>query len=265
MLLPLWYWMLGPSPEWRLLLEAYLYGQPALDWATWFLVCLLMVECWVALLSALLPLERRGGLALAVLASLLFGVEAVNHQLALAGRLGVPVNTWFVLEAVIASPFYLVGFACRPWLTSAAKPTRDAFLAAAAGALLFLSFDANTGFVREPVVVMATGNHGRWLPFYATAFAGIVFAAALCRLLASVLAPLAEVGRVSVLYLGFAGLNFTFVESALIGALGWVPQSHGGLLLYGAVYVAVSLACFYPLTRLLRRYLAAWFGMSATA
>ncbi|MFQ5417611.1 MAG: acyltransferase family protein [Myxococcota bacterium] len=63
LLLPLWFWMLGPSPEWRMLLEAYLYGQPTLDWATWFLVCLLMVECWIALLSALLPLDRRGGLA----------------------------------------------------------------------------------------------------------------------------------------------------------------------------------------------------------
>lgn len=259
--LPLWWAALdSPEPLWAMLRQ-YLLGQPLLNWVTWFLVCLLVVECWAEGMARVTPLERGDGAAIGAAMALLVGVAVVVLQPAVSQATGIPINAWFVSEGLVALPFYLAGRLCRPWLVGAVHPLRDATVLLVSGALLFATFGENRDFRREPVVVMAMANHGLWWWFYGTALAGVVFAASLCRLAAKPLRPLASVGRSSLLFLGLSGLSFSFVEMPLIAAVGVVPQSQAAVALYGVVYVAAALVLGTPLVRALRRHAPWAFGL----
>jgi fucose 4-O-acetylase-like acetyltransferase len=259
--LPLWWLLVGSPAALGPLLRPYLQGQPMLNWVTWFLVCLLMVECWAEGMARVTPLARSDGAAIGATMALLLGIAAIVLQPAVAEATGLSPNAWFVSEGLVALPFYLVGLLCRPWLVGAVRPLRDVAVLGVAAVALFATFDANGGFRREPVVVMAMANHGAWWWFYATALAGIFFAVSCCRLAPLALRPLAPVGRSSLLYLGLAGLSFSFVELPLIRAVGFVPRSHAGLLLYGGLYVAACLALGFPIVQGLRRYAPRAFGL----
>jgi hypothetical protein len=195
--------------------------------------------------------------------ALLIGIAAIVQQPVFARATGLPANTWFVSEALVAAPFYLAGRLCCPWLVGAVRPLRDVTILVVSGALLFATFGENGGFRREPVVVMAMANHGAWLWFYGTAASGVVFAVTLCHLAARMLLPLAAVGRLSLLYLGLSGLSFSFIELRLIAAVGVVPQSHLALAVACAAYVAAALALGYPLVRAMQRFAPQLFGMGA--
>ena len=96
------------------LLLAYLQGHPELNWVTWFLVCLLVMEIQAQLLlrfvrPSLLPFAGAACvLAFVTLAAFLKKVSPVWGDGAF--------RFWFVGEAGVALGFHAIGSFALPWL-----------------------------------------------------------------------------------------------------------------------------------------------------
>ncbi len=263
LLAPLWAWSevrhkLPIFHDTILLGEEYLLGRPALDWVTWFLVCLFVCEvlALVALPAIKGPLER----IVFGFACIWGGVFLCAHSVApSAGLIFFVSRTWFLSEAVVALGFYAIGAALYPELHHLEGRRWLAGLLVIGGAALVLA----TFRLNHPAavaVMMAAREHGNVFDFTVTALAGTLAVIALGTQLGRV-PYLAEVGKNSLSLLGLNGLFFHHVDPLLTRLL-HMPNSPGIVTIEALIVTLLSLLVCAPVVVVLNRYVPQLIGRS---
>lgn len=228
-----------------------LRGLPALNWVCWFLVCLFSVELMAAELIPFLDSGRRKITALLGLAAL--GYLLTRQPELAAQKLGLTKNWWFLQEAVVALPLYLLGhFYAATWLQPSPRQ-RSLAIAIGCTVVFLLSCDLNMKPPGPPTVNMSGSEHGNIILFYLTAMAGTVAMLEWSRLLPQT-RLLAYIGENTLPLMGLNGLLLQFFNKPIADVLARHAQGGTLVLLFLLVAAASMLACL-PFAWLLNRYL----------
>ncbi|MDC0835079.1 hypothetical protein AY599_22145 [Leptolyngbya valderiana BDU 20041] len=253
----------GGQVDWNL--EAYLFhwlklvrGFPVFNAATWFLVCLFVVEIFH--FGAKRYLRSTPRIFGAAIACSLVGA-IVNWKFDLVVSLtGIERDVWFVYEAIVAYSFYLFGIGCARIRLFGGDGLgqidrkRSLVVAIAGVAIALLTFDLNTGPFRGSVdiVSMAVGSYGQWWGFVPTALAGALAAIAIAQLTPAVF-PLLDIGRSTLILLGLNGILDDSFNLSIVRAIApYFDLNHSGTAnLLAFVLAVLSLLVAWPVAKLL--------------
>lgn len=257
-------WLMAPNMSVDELLKKALYclaGSPGLNLMTWFLVCLFTAEIYMIFFSKVFkPFNTK----IVLLYSAMFSVAGyfvTEYGNAISKFSGIPVNFWYLNEAVVAASFYLSGYALRNALLKPVQLRKDIIILLVSGLAFLLTWDLNRGpFKFVDGVLMSCSIHGNMFLFYFTSYAGIFFVIYFFRIF-----PMA--GRISefyggttLIYMGLNGFCFHFINRRLIMYLDFRPDTGVMVFLYCAVYSVVLMLAFMPIAFVLRKYLPELVG-----
>lgn len=253
-----WFLLLDKFPVAEVLDKAYayLYGQPKLNWVTWFLVCLFSLEILLAVITKIV--DFPGKPKAAVYAALFFvaGWLLADNADTITWITGIPKNFWFINEAFTAGGFYLAGYCAKEVLLKPTHRLMDGLSVVILGILLWLTYNLNNGPFsdKHAIVLMNASSHGNYLWFVATALIGITFIMALTRLLTLNIAFLDFIGKNTLIYLGLNGLCLFFIDVKVIYKIGYFPTDPLFANLYALAYVTVIMLLFIPVTWLIKKF-----------
>ncbi|HEY9035127.1 MAG TPA: acyltransferase [Pseudomonadales bacterium] len=266
LLLPAAWGLESTGASWSHALEKLwflLQGWPVNNWACWFLVCLFTLELIAFELIPFLNTRYRQWTAVIVLAVLGYCLTA--DPFAAAARLGISKNWWFVQEAVVALPFYLLGhFLAGTWLRERASNVKEVALAVACTAGLLVTYNLNMNDPGPPSVNMSGAQHGRPFLFYMTALLGSVAVIQWARLM-----PynrlIAFIGANTLPLIGLNGLLLQFFNRPIVNALNDIASGPMLVVLIFMASVVTLLACL-PIVMLFNRWVplatGRWKGFS---
>jgi acyltransferase len=241
---------------------------PVFDVPTWFLMCLVAVECIHYAVFRFL----RGSDARIVAAIVVFYLAGymINSQFQFfqPGNYALP-NWWIAYEAITMYAFYLVGVLIRRrgWLSGALSPLVPALLAIAALLIVLFTYDLNQGPFRmqiEAVVILAAA-HGNILWFPLTALAGTLGVLALGKLLERT-HWMVWLGRNALILFCLNGVVYHHVNGPFAGwFMAAMPQDGWSVAIGAALLSLISLALAVPLVVLLDRWLPQLVGRPAAS
>ena len=236
----------------------YLLGRPALDWLTWFLVCLFVCES-LALVTLNRISSTLGSVAFG-LVCLVVGVVFSEQSFSPAmGELYTVGRTWFLSEAIVALGFFAIGRAVFPAVKLlGARPVLAAGVFAVGTAIVALTFSRNHDASGPVVVMMASRHHGDLLWFVLTALSGSTAAVALGAVVSN-FTWLRFLGGNSLALLGLNGLFFHYIDPR-IEQFWHVGDS--ALAVTGSALIAtiLSLLVCVPAVYLLNRFVPQLIG-----
>ncbi len=239
-----------------------LIGLPVFNIPTWFLMCLVSVE--VVHYAVFRFLRASDVRIVAAIVGFYVAGYLLNREIELfaGGDFGRP-SWWFMNEAIVVYAFYLLGVMIRRRnvLARPATPLAVTAVAAAAIALVALTYDLNTGpFRLIPAVVILVSGHGHMLWFPLTAAAGSIAVLALARL-SPPAAWMIWMGRNALILFCLNGIVYHHLNGPLAQAFASAaPASGWVVLLYGVAVTAASLAVAAPLVLLLNRWVPQLVG-----
>ena len=236
---------------------------PVFDVPTWFLMCLVVVECIHFTVFRFL----RGSDARIVVAIIAFYLAgyALNSrfQFFQPGNYALP-NWWIAYEAITMYALYLVGVLVRRrgWLAGDMPRFAPALLAIIGLASVLLTYDLNQGPFRmkiEAVVILAAA-HGNVLWFQLTALAGTLAVLALGKLLERA-DWMAYLGRNALVLFCLNGVVYHHVNGPFAAwFMGGMPQDGWAVAASAALLSLLSIALAVPLVAALNRWLPQLVG-----
>ena len=240
---------------------------PVFDIPTWFLMCLVIVECIHYAAFRFL----RGSAARILVAIVVFylaGYELNDRfQLFQPGNFVLP-NWWIGYEAITMYAFYLLGVLARrrAWLSGDAFRIVLALLAAISFAVVLFTYDLNQGPFRmkiEAVVILAAA-HGHILWFPLTALAGSLGVLALGKLLEGA-DWMAWLGQNALILFCLNGVVYHHINGPFAA---WftanMPPDSWSVTVAAALLSVASIALAVPLVVALNRWLPQLVGRPAT-
>jgi acyltransferase len=240
---------------------------PVFDVPTWFLMCLVVVECiHCAVFRSLRGSDVR--ILVAIVVSYLAGYALNSRfQFFQPGNYALP-NWWIAYEAITMYALYLVGVLIRRrgWLSGDVAWFMPALLAIIGFAIVAFTFDLNQGPFRmkiEAVVILAAA-HGHILWFPLTALAGTLAVLALGKMLERA-DWMAWLGRNALILFCLNGVVYHHVNgpfSAWFTAI--LPQDGWSVAAGAALLSVASIALAVPLVIALDRWLPQLVGRPAT-
>jgi fucose 4-O-acetylase-like acetyltransferase len=261
--LPLWpvyLYATRGSIDWHQIgLKAYHYlrGQPDLNTITWFIVCLFTTE--VIAIGFLSRVEkRRWGLIIAAV-FLYFGLHMTLNIRATVTSLGIPKNTWYIHEALVAFGLYAFGFSSFVVIKKiAAQPWAFRLLLAIVGLVVTLTtFNGNAPY-QGFAVIMKNSNHGESLWFILTALSGSFFILMLSTLVTDS-KIMKMVGSRTLILVATSGVFHEFINPWVVKQITrldswlWITVSSAGVAI-------LSMAASLPVAWFLDRYLPQLVG-----
>jgi acyltransferase len=240
---------------------------PVFDVPTWFLMCLVVVECiHYAVFRFLRASDAR--IVAAIIAFYLVGYALNSRfQFFQPGNYALP-NWWIAYEAITMYSFYLAGVLIRRrgWLAGDLSPLVPALLAIAGLLIVLFTYDLNQGPFRmkiEAVVILAAA-HGHILWFPLTALAGTMGVLALGKLLERA-EWMAHLGRNALILFCLNGVVYHHINGPFAG---WfttaMPQDGWSVVASAALLSIISIALAVPLVATLNRWLPQLVGRPAT-
>lgn len=242
----------------RKTLSVFLYGRPAWNVVTWFLICLFTAEMLHFLLHRLLRKNRY-----LVVSIVFWGAAAVLMDVyseAIHNVLGERRHWWLITTATMAMVFYQLGILLRRlgWLSANRSFLQRCLLAGGCLLVSLLTFNLNDPVKHHslPVVLMVDAFYGNMAWFLIASIAGSGFLIYLSQLIPAY-RVLGYVGQVTLTLLCLSGIVNDFVNPGLAKLTMWlVPQP--GVALFTVMCLAGSIvpliACI-PIHWLLVRYL----------
>jgi fucose 4-O-acetylase-like acetyltransferase len=250
---PVYMHLVKGSIEWDdIALKAchYLKGHPDLNTITWFIVCLFTTE-----VIALFVLRKVNKTIIGLIVAAIFfrfGLLMTLNIRATVTSLGIPKNTWYIHEAIVAFGLYAVGYSTFKYIKALSRfhPVIRFLLAVIALALTILIFDLNAPY-EGFIVIMKTSNHGVSGYFLLTAFLGT-----LTVILVSTLIPknkiLDFIGKNTLILVATSGIFHEFINPLLVRKLNnldstfWVTVDS---LIISLVSLALSLLVVWLLDK----------------
>ncbi len=238
----------------------YLYGQPMLNWLTWFLVCLFSLEIIIACLEKVYSTHSLQTAFMSAGLFFIVGFFAAEQAQVISDFSGLPINFWFLNEAFTAGGFYWLGYAFKTALFKPGHRVFDSLGLVLSGAFLLYSYGLNQGPFSNPhpIVLMNQLSHGNYPLFVATALSGIAMCLYATRLIPVQSRAVRFIGQNTLIYLGLNGLCLTFFDVKVIYKLAYIPQQVLAIHAYALVYVCLVLVLFIPVTWALKRVLPKW-------
>lgn len=239
---------------------AYLYGQPKLNWVTWFLVCLFTLEMLIALIAKTAPFTNKPKAFVYATALFIMGWLLAQNGDAISLQTGMVKNFWFINEAFSAGGFYLLGYCAKDWLLKPLNRLQDGVGTLLFGGLLLATFNLNQGpFTdKHAIVLMNASSHGNYLWFVINALLGIAFIIFLMRFLDIKFSVLDYIGKNTLIYLGLNGFCLFFIDVKVIYKIGFLPTDTWQANLYALVYVTAIMLLFVPVTWLIKKFVPKW-------
>jgi acyltransferase len=276
LILPFWWWQGLSESRWLDNARGYAYGFTAFNLPTWFLMCLFMVEIeaafvfkWMTMFSSTSLFKKFATsknvqtLLLAACFFLLAYLLAAPFA-KLTARLGVPLQSGFIYESLIALGFYLAGYSVRNIVQALPRSRWLIVLAVVATLLWFAAATHNSPpFFR--VVLMVAAAHGNYGLFLLAALSGCIMTIGIMRLLDIHWSCCTFVARNSLIYLGLNGFFFHFIDARIFAALGPLPNNSWLALLIAMLYASIAMLSIAPLVIFLRRFFSRWLGFKSGA
>jgi acyltransferase len=236
---------------------------PVFDVPTWFLMCLVVVECIHYVLFRFLRASDVR-ILLAIVVFYLVGY-ALNSRFDLfqPGNYALP-NWWVSYEAITMYAFYLAGVLVRRrgWLAGSLSPIVPLLLTIVSVLVVLLTYDLNQGPFRlkiEAVVILAAA-HGHVLWFPLTALAGSLGVLCLGKLFENA-RWMAYLGRNALILFCLNGLVYHHVNGPFAAWLtAAMPQDGWSVAGSAALLSIVSIALAMPLVEALNRWLPQLVG-----
>ena len=238
-------------------------GYPSYNWLMWFMICLFTVE----IIHFFMGKHATTALRLVALAigSYLIGWVLLWQSTFISSATGIAENFWFINEALVAYPFFLVGILAKR-LRIFDRPSLAGrlpiFISLVLLGVTCATFLLNTGpfTYRKAVVVMAESSHGNLWLFPITALAG----ALMITILARITPParwLLFIGVNTIPLMGLAAIFHDYINLPLAQWLsGFIPDTQWAVMLAGILVTAVTVAICAPAMYLLSRYLPQLMG-----
>ena len=232
-----------------------LQGQPY-STITWFLVCLMVVECYAYGIKTWLRSPEQ--VVLAAAGSMLVGLLVQADRPWLAQH-GLVKGFWFLHEALVAVFFYAVGYYLKEKglfeaLRARSTGLKASVLVMALGVTGWFSLNNPGRSSRSQIVLMVNSQHGSPLVFVVAALAG-----SLAVIVLSMLTPPKRV----ILYFGsntlaLLGANGLFRDVINRHVVGMIPKSTlesqlGAFVICLSISLA-SMALCVPLVWLFNRF-----------
>ena len=236
---------------------------PVFNVPTWFLMCLVVVECIHYAVFRFV----RGSDARILVAVVLFYLAgyALNSrfQFFQPGNYALP-NWWIAYEAITVYALYLVGVLVRRWgwLSDDVAWFMLALLAIIGFAIVLFTYDLNQGPFRMKIdaVVILAAAHGHILWFPLTALAGTLAVLALGKLLERA-DWMAWLGRNALTLFCLNGIVYHHVNGPFAAwFMGGMPQDGWVVAASAALLSLLSIALAVPLVATLNRWLPQLVG-----
>lgn len=236
---------------------------PVFDVPTWFLMCLVVVECiHFATFRFLRGSDARIVIAIVVFYLVGYALNS-RFQLFQPGNYALP-NWWIAYEAITMYAFHLVGVLIRRrgWLSGDLSWFVPALLAAAGVLVVLITYDLNQGPFRMGIgaVVILAAAHGHILWFPLTALAGTFAVLALGKLLERA-DWMAWLGRNALVLFCLNGVVYHHVNGPFAA---WftaaMPQDGWSVAVSATLLSIASLALAAPLVIALNRWLPQLVG-----
>ena len=236
---------------------------PVFNVPTWFLMCLVVVECIHYAVFRFL----RGSDARILVAVVLFYLAgyALNSrfQFFQPGNYALP-NWWIAYEAITMYALYLVGVLVRRWgwLSDDVAWFMLALLAIIGFAIVLFTYDLNQGPFRMKIdaVVILAAAHGHILWFPLTALAGTLAVLALGKLLERA-DWMAWLGRNALTLFCLNGIVYHHVNGPFAAwFMGGMPQDGWVVAASAALLSLLSIALAVQLVATLNRWLPQLVG-----
>ena len=236
---------------------------PVFNVPTWFLMCLVVVECIHYAVFRFV----RGSDARILVAVVLFYLAgyALNSrfQFFQPGNYALP-NWWIAYEAITMYALYLVGVLVRRWgwLSDDVAWFMLALLAIIGFAIVLFTYDLNQGPFRMKIdaVVILAAAHGHILWFPLTALAGTLAVLALGKLLERA-DWMAWLGRNALTLFCLNGIVYHHVNGPFAAwFMGGMPQDGWVVAASAALLSLLSIALAVPLVATLNRWLPQLVG-----
>jgi acyltransferase len=218
LLLPFWF-LWAQNDEARLLIlkhniVSYIWGLPGLNWLTWFLVCLFVVE-----LIAFCVLPRLSSKPAVYLGAFIFiftGIFVCDHCDLFLGLAGIPKNAWFILVALVPFGFYALGYASFQNISVFA---RLHVLIRVALAGIFVTMTLITYNLNTPkkffIMFLCDPFYGNSLFFIFTSLMGIFFVITIATIV-PYNSIIQYIGQNTLMLLGLNGLFYHFINSWIV-------------------------------------------------
>jgi acyltransferase len=236
---------------------------PVFNIPTWFLMCLVVVECiHFAAFRFLRGSDARIVVAIAVFYLAGYALNS-RFQFFQPGNFALP-NWWIAYEAITMYAFYLAGVLVRRrgWLSGDVSLIIPALLAIVGFALVLITYDLNEGPFRlniEAVVILAAA-HGHILWFPLTALAGSLGVLALGKLLESA-DWMAWLGQNALILFCLNGVVYHHINGPFAA---WfaanMPPNGWAVTVAAALLSIASIALAVPLVMTLNRWLPQLVG-----
>jgi acyltransferase len=240
---------------------------PVFNIPTWFLMCLVVVECiHFAAFRFLRGSDARILVAIAVFYLAGYALNS-RFQFFQPGNFALP-NWWIAYEAITMYAFYLLGVLVRrrDWLSGDVSRFIPALLAIVGFALVVITYDLNQGPFRmkiEAVVILAAA-HGHILWFPLTALAGTLGVLAFGKLLERS-DWMAWLGRNALILFCLNGVVYHHVNGPFAT---WftanMPSDIWSVTVAAALLSVASIALAVPLVVAFNRWLPQLVGRPAT-
>jgi len=231
----------------------YLQGNPGLNAAVWFLVCLFTAEIWAVLFLPKVKTVFQG-----MLLSVFFLLFGHSLRLRTDILLILPKNFWYIHESLLAFGFYAMGYSTFNWLKKLVEInyTIRVLLIMIFGFFTVWSVNLNSPS-DDFVVTMKISDHGN-LYFFVSAFFGIL----MVIMLASILPKskwFSYIGKNTLILLGTNGLFLSFFNSHILNWLGHY-ESTTWIILDSLWISVLSIGLSVPIIEILNRWLPQLVG-----
>lgn len=188
-------------------------GYPSLNWVSWFFLMLLMIE----IMAKAVEKFSRNNMRIAIFSSILISILSITSN---SGQ-DLP---FFMGQAAALLPFYLAGHLLRNVFVGGRmifKNNREILIVG--GVLIMVALNA------EKAVVVAISQYGNVILFFVSGGLGVVGILGLLQRMTKFTDMMGNVGRWSKVFMFYAGIQFHFVDSYLLGIIFLLLKKMGGV------------------------------------
>lgn len=231
-------------------------GQPAVNYVTWFLVCLFITE--LIHFFVVKKITRPKDLVITTVIFYIVGFIVTWKINLVANLTGIAPNFWYIHEAVIAYTFFLIGYFIKQnyLLETIANSSKKYLYLLISSLILLVTFDLNQGWDNSKfrLVLMIASLHGHPIWFLVTALAG-----SLSLIFVSQIIPenktISFFGQNTLILLGLNGFFRDLINPSIVSLIpsGYL-DSHWQIFVVCSLISILSLVSCVPAIMLFNQY-----------
>lgn len=257
------FFLFTKQTDWLDVIKNYACGIPVLNYPTWFLICLFLVEATVIILSPFIASFSNIYFILLAITFFVIGLMLPHYSDLIFTTAGLPKKFWFLMITPVALGFYLFGFASKKIIKLHLSWQKNILVLFISGFILLATFNLNDSFSSPeyPIMLFLASDFGNPFWFMVSAVAGIVFMVFFAKTFMKNSNYFFDfIGKRTVIYLGFSGVCCHFLDDWFVQTVGYIPQKTWQIVLFCSAYTILVFLIFAPVAALLKNYFPVFAG-----